>query len=133
VAFDQVLLEPMAAAPLAELIIGVKRENGFALALVIGAGGVLVELLKDSRSLLLPTNEAAIRAALLGLRSVGLLQGFRGRPVADMDALVRAIGAVADYACENVGQLLELDVNPLLVGERGSVAVDGLIRLAGDR
>ncbi|PTQ74291.1 acetate--CoA ligase family protein [Pseudomonas sp. GV071] len=131
VAFDQVLVEPMAAAPLAELIIGVKRENGFALALVIGAGGVLVELLKDSRSLLLPTNEAAIRAALLGLRSVGLLQGFRGRPVADMDALVRAIGAVADYACENVGQLLELDVNPLLVGERGSVAVDGLIRLDG--
>jgi len=129
VAFDQVLLEPMAEAPLAELIVGIKRENDFALALVIGAGGVLVELLKDSTSLLLPTTEGAIRAALLGLRSATLLQGFRGRPAADLDALVVAIRAVADYACENASQLLELDVNPLMVGPRGSTAVDALIRL----
>jgi acyl-CoA synthetase (NDP forming) len=129
VPFDQVLLEPMAKAPLAELIVGIKRENGFALALVIGAGGILVELLKDSRSLLLPTTDAAIRAALLSLRSVGLLQGFRGRPPADIDALVAAIRAVADYACENAGQLLELDVNPLLVGADATIAVDALIRL----
>ena len=133
VAFDQVLLEPMAQPPLAELIVGIKRENGFALALVIGAGGVLVELLKDSRSLLLPTTHHAIRAALLSLRSVSLLQGFRGRPAADLDALVAAIRAVADYACENAAHLLELDVNPLLVGAHGTVAVDALIRLAKEQ
>lgn len=133
VAFDQVLLEPMAQPPLAELIVGIKRENGFALALVIGAGGVLVELLKDSRSLLLPTTDQAIRAALLSLRSVSLLQGFRGRPAADLDALVSAIRAVADYACENAAQLLELDVNPLLVSAHGTVAVDALIRLAKEQ
>lgn len=133
VAFDQVLLEPMAKPPLAELIVGIKRENGFALALVIGAGGVLVELLKDSRSLLLPTTDQAIRAALLSLRSVSLLQGFRGRPAADLDALVSAIRAVADYACENAARLLELDVNPLLVGATGTVAVDALIRLAKEQ
>ncbi|MCB2256438.1 acetate--CoA ligase family protein [Pseudomonas chlororaphis] len=129
VAFDRVLLEPMASAPLAELIVGIKRESDFALALVIGAGGVLVELLKDSRCLLLPTTPGAIRAAVLELRSAPLLQGFRGRAAADLDALVAAIGAVADYACENAGQLLELDVNPLLVGAHGTVAVDALIRL----
>ena len=129
VAFDQVLLEPMASAPLAELIVGIKRENDFCLALVIGAGGVLVELLKDSRSLLLPTTEGAIRNALLSLRSAALLQGFRGRAPADLEALVAAIRAVADYACENAGQLLELDVNPLLVGAHGTTAVDALIRL----
>lgn len=129
VAFDQVLLERMATPPLAELIVGVKREEGFGLALVIGAGGILVELLKDSRSLLLPTNDAAIRDALLSLRSAPLLIGFRGRPAADLDALVAAIRAVADYACENVGRLLELDVNPLLVGADGAMAVDALIRL----
>ena len=89
----------------------------------------LVELLKDSRSLLLPTNDAAIRDALLSLRSAPLLIGFRGRPAADLDALVAAIRAVADYACENVGRLLELDVNPLLVGADGAMAVDALIRL----
>ncbi|AKA24913.1 acetate--CoA ligase family protein [Pseudomonas chlororaphis] len=129
VAFDRVLLEPMASAPLAELIVGIKRESDFALALVIGAGGVLVELLKDSRCLLLPTTPGAIRAAVLELHSAPLLQGFRGRAAADLDALVAAIGAVADYACENAGQLLELDVNPLLVGAHGTVAVDALIRL----
>ena len=129
VVFDQVLLEPMASAPLAELIVSIKRENDFCLALVIGAGGVLVELLKDSRSLLLPTTEGAIRNALLSLRSAALLQGFRGRAPADLEALVAAIRAVADYACENAGQLLELDVNPLLVGAHGTTAVDALIRL----
>ncbi|MHC8315632.1 acetate--CoA ligase family protein [Pseudomonas sp. LB3P31] len=129
VPFDQLLLEPMATPPLAELIVGIKRENDFGLALVIGAGGILVELLKDSRSLLLPTTDGAIRSALLSLRSAPLLQGFRGRPAADIDALVAAIRAVADYACENVDQLLELDVNPLLVGAHGTTAVDALIRL----
>ncbi|OUM36071.1 acyl-CoA synthetase [Pseudomonas putida] len=129
VAFDQVLIEPMAEPPLAELIVGIKREHDFALALVIGAGGVLVELLKDSVSLLLPTTDSAIRVALLNLRSASLLQGFRGRPAADLDALVAAIRAVADYACENAGQLLELDVNPLMVGAHGTTAVDALIRL----
>ncbi|WP_433765531.1 acetate--CoA ligase family protein [Pseudomonas putida] len=129
VAFDQLLLEPMAKPPLAELIVGIKRENDFGLALVIGAGGILVELLKDSRSLLLPTTDGAIRQALLSLRSAALLQGFRGRPEADLDSLVTAIRAVADYACENAAQLLELDVNPLLVGADGTTAVDALIRL----
>jgi hypothetical protein len=130
VPFDQVILERMLPPPVAELIVGIKRENGFALALVIGAGGILVELLKDSRSLLLPTNPEAIRAALLSLRSAPLLLGFRGREMADLDALVAAISAVADYACENAERLLELDVNPLLVGAQGSVAVDALIRLS---
>ncbi|VVN69537.1 acetate--CoA ligase family protein [Pseudomonas fluorescens] len=129
VAFDQVLLERMATPPLAELIVGIKRETGFGLALVIGAGGILVELLKDSRSLLLPTTDGAIRNALSSLRSAALLQGFRGREAADLEALVAAIRAVADYACENAGQLLELDVNPLLVGAQGTTAVDALIRL----
>jgi acyl-CoA synthetase (NDP forming) len=130
--FEQVLLERMAPPPLAELIVGVKRENGFGLALVLGAGGILVELLKDSRSLLLPTNDAAIREALLSLRSAPLLQGFRGRPAVDLDALVQAIRAVADYAGEHAEQLLELDVNPLLLDAQGAVAVDALIRLAQD-
>jgi acyl-CoA synthetase (NDP forming) len=129
VPFDQVLLEPMATQPLAELIVGIKRENDFGLALVIGAGGILVELLKDSRSLLLPTTDGAIRNAVSSLRSAALLQGFRGREAADLDALVAAIRAVADYACENAAQLLELDVNPLLVGAHGTTAVDALIRL----
>lgn len=127
--FNRLLLERMGDAPVAELIVGVTRSPGFGLALVIGAGGILVELLRDSQSLLLPTNRDAIHAALLRLNSAVLLQGFRGRPAADMPALVAAIEAVADYACEHAEQLLELDVNPLLVGATGSLAVDALVRL----
>ncbi|KXU35758.1 acyl-CoA synthetase [Ventosimonas gracilis] len=130
VPFEQILLERMAEAPLAELIIGVKREEGFALALVIGSGGILVELLKDSLSLLLPTTDAAIERALLNLRIAPLLLGFRGRAAADMPQLIAAIRAIADYACTHAGNLLELDVNPLLVTATGAVAVDALIRLA---
>ncbi|EVT88093.1 acyl-CoA synthetase [Pseudomonas aeruginosa VRFPA09] len=128
--FERVLLERMAGAPLAELIVGVKREEGFGLALVIGAGGILVELLRDSRSLLLPTTDAAIRDALLSLRSAPLLSGFRGRPAVSMEALVAAIRAVAEFACEHAERLLELDVNPLLADAEGALAVDALIRLA---
>jgi len=132
VVFDLVLLERMAAEPLAELIVGVKREESFGLALVIGSGGIWVELIKDSRSLLLPTTDTAIERALLSLRLASLLQGFRGRPKADMAALVAAIRAIADYACAHADDLLELDVNPLLVTAQGTVAVDALIRLRGD-
>ncbi len=111
--FERVLLERMAGAPLAELIVGVKREEGFGLALAIGAGGILVELLRDSRSLLLPTTDAAIRDALLSLRSAPLLSGFRGRPAVHGgpgggDPRGRRIRLRTCRA------LAELDVNPLL-------------------
>lgn len=127
--FQRLLLERMADDPLAELIVGVTRSPGFGLALVIGAGGILVELLRDSQSLLLPTNREAILAALLRLNSAALLQGFRGRPEADMSAIVEAVEAVAEYACEHAEHLMELDVNPLLVGANGTLAVDAMIRL----
>ena len=64
------------------------------------------------------------------LRSAPLLTGFRGRPAVDMDKLVDAIRAVADFACEHADSLLELDVNPLLVNAEGAVAVDALVRTA---
>ena len=63
-------------------------------------------------------------------RSAPLLTGFRGRPAVNLEALVEAIRAVADYACEHVDNLLELDVNPLLADAEGAVAVDALIRTA---
>ncbi len=127
---ERILVERMAPAPVAELIVGVKREAGFGLALVIGAGGVLVEVLRDSATLLLPTDAAAVRRALMGLRSSRLLTGYRGSPAGDVEAAVRAILAVAEFAVAHAGQLEELDVNPLLVLPNGAVAVDALIRIS---
>jgi acyl-CoA synthetase (NDP forming) len=126
---EAVLVERQVAGAVAELIVGVKRDPPFGPALVIGAGGVLVEMVKDSTALLLPTSLAAIEAALGRLRVARLLRGYRGRPAGDVAAAVRAIAAVAETAIALGDRLVELDVNPLLVlpDGQGAVAVDALI------
>jgi len=101
---------------------------------VLGAGGVLTELLKDSVTLLPPYTADSIGAALARLKSAPLLQGFRGRAAADLAALTELILSVARYASANLSSLVELDVNPVIVRPvgRGAMAVDALIRLAGE-
>ena len=124
---EQFLLEPMSSPPLAELIVGVKRDPLFGMVLVIGAGGVLVELLKDATPLLLPVSRGDVEQALRGLKSFALLEGFRGNPAADLAPIVDAIMAIAAYAGDHLDSLAELDVNPLMVGEHSVIAVDALI------
>ncbi|KVN39785.1 acyl-CoA synthetase [Burkholderia pyrrocinia] len=126
---ERILVEKMADAPLLELIVGVKREPNFGLALVLGAGGVLVELIRDTATLLLPVRENDVRDALLGLKLGPLLTGYRGRPKADLDAIVANVMAIARFAQAHADTLVELDVNPLLAMEHGAVAVDALVRL----
>ena len=130
---ERFLVERMAAAPVAELIVGISRDASFGPALLIGAGGVLAELLADSQSLLLPVTRADIEQAIARLRISALLHGWRGAPAGDLQAAVDAVLAVARYAEDHADSLIELDVNPLLVlpaDERGggALAVDALIR-----
>ena len=129
---NQFLVEKMARNVLAEIIVGITRDPQFGLALTIGSGGILVELIKDAATLLLPVSKADIRAALQSLKTWPLLNGYRGMLFADVDALVEAIAAIADYASAHAAELLELDVNPLLVMPEGQgvVAVDALILVA---
>jgi acyl-CoA synthetase (NDP forming) len=126
----KVLVEKMVADVVAELIIGVKRDPQFGLALVIGAGGILVEMVQDSAMLLLPTDRAAIERAIDSLKIAKLLKGYRGRPAGDLRAIANAVAAVAAFAEAHRGNLLELDVNPLMVLTTGAVAVDALVVLA---
>ncbi|UWF68343.1 MULTISPECIES: acetate--CoA ligase family protein [unclassified Brucella] len=121
------LMEPMQAAPLAELIVGVKRDPLFGLVLVIGAGGILVELLKDATPLLLPVSRADVENALRGLKSFALLDGFRGKPKVQLEPVIDAVMAIAAYAGDHRHNLLELDVNPLMLGTDSAIAVDALI------
>jgi len=127
----RVLVEEMLPEPLAELIVGATMDPRLGLHLVVGAGGVLVEVLRDSRVLLLPITPEEVRDALEALRLAPLLHGFRGRPPADIGALVETICAIGRYAADHHDNLLELDVNPLMVypSPRGTVAADALIRL----
>lgn len=89
------LVERMVDNAVAELIIGLKRDEQFGLALIIGTGGVLVNLLNDSATLLLPTDRASVSAALHSLQGIKLLQGFRGKPAGDIEAVIDAVLAVA--------------------------------------
>ncbi len=124
-----VLVERMVEGAVAELILGVLRDPAHGLALTLGSGGVLAELVADSRTLLLPAGPEEIRAALGELRVARLLAGHRGRPAGDMAAAVAAAAALAAYAAAEP-RLLEAEVNPLIVTPGGAAAADALIRLA---
>jgi len=128
----KLLVEEMISDGVAEILIGVTVDPQFGQVLVLGAGGVLTELLRDTVSLLPPFTPSAIEAALKRLATYKLLSGYRGRPRADITALLEATMACARYAEANVDTLLELDINPVIVRPegRGAVAVDALIRLA---
>lgn len=124
----EVLVEKMVPGAVTELIVGLKRDPQFGLALVVGAGGIFTELLKDSATLLLPTNRGEITRALHGLRIWKLVEGFRGKS-GDQKAVIKAIEAVAAFAAVHDAEIEELDINPLFVLPQGAVAADALIRM----
>lgn len=122
-------VERMVQGGVAELIVGVTRDALFGPVMTVGTGGVLVELLKDSATLLLPASRAEVEAALKGLRLYPLLDGYRGRAKADVTAAVDAILAISRFVQERADTIDELDVNPLIVcGEDcGSWIADALL------
>jgi acetate---CoA ligase (ADP-forming) len=130
---DTLLVEEMITDGVAEILIGITVDAQFGQVLVLGAGGVLTELLRDTVSLLPPFTPDAIESALKRLAVYKLLAGYRGKPAADVAALVETALACARYAEANVDSLLELDINPVIVRPRGrgAIAVDALIRLNG--
>lgn len=125
------LVEPMIQDGVGELIIGLKRDPLCGPALVIGTGGILVNLLNDSVTVLLPATPAMVREALESLKGIALFKGFRNRPAGDLDAVVESVLSVADFAMAHWDQVSELDINPLIVRPdgQGVVAVDALVRL----
>jgi acetyl-CoA synthetase len=123
------LVEKMVEGVVAELIVGVARDEQFGPYLLVGGGGVLVEMMKDSASLLLPTTRERVLEALNQLKSAPLFQGFRGAPPADLNAAADAILAVASMVEDDPTSIAEMDINPLmlLAEGKGVVAADALI------
>ncbi|RUW85722.1 acetate--CoA ligase family protein [Mesorhizobium sp. M1E.F.Ca.ET.063.01.1.1] len=114
--------ERMVRDGVAELIVGFTRDPMFGAVMTLGTGGVLVELLRDSVTLMLPATRDDIEAALRGLRLYPLLEGYRGRPKADVAAAIDAIAGIADFVQKNEGEIEELDINPLIVCAEGKGA-----------
>ena len=127
---DRVLVEPMAGKPVVEMILGVARDPVLGLHLVVGAGGVLTEILADSALLLFPLQRSEIETALQSLKVWPLLEGYRGAPAGDVPALIDAIEALGRFVESQADSLAELDINPLFVhpAGQGVTAVDALIR-----
>jgi acyl-CoA synthetase (NDP forming) len=124
---ETLYLEAMVQSPVAELIVGITRDTQFGLVLTIGSGGILVEILKDATTLIIPADRTQVEKTVLGLKSAPLLAGYRGKPKADLKATIDAIMAIQDFAISNSASLIELDVNPLLLCAGSSYAADALI------
>ncbi|MDQ3810734.1 MAG: acetate--CoA ligase family protein [Chloroflexota bacterium] len=121
-----VLVQEM-VSPGVELMLGMKRDPQFGPVLAIGMGGIFVEVLRDIQLLLPPVSAAEARRALERLRGAALLRGARGRPPADLEALIRAIMQFSAL-CQDLGDAVdEIDVNPLIALADGVCAVDCLI------
>jgi acyl-CoA synthetase (NDP forming) len=129
---DTLLVEQMVGNGIAEVLIGMTVDAQFGQMLVIGAGGTLTELLRDTVALLPPFTADGVRAAIERLSIAKLLSGYRGQPAGDVAALVDTALACTRYAEANLDRLIELDLNPVIVrpAGQGAIAVDALIRLA---
>ena len=121
------------AGPGTELSLGILADPGLGPLVVVGAGGVLVEHLADRAVALPPVDAAGARRMLSRLHVAPLLTGFRGRPPADLGAIAKAITAVSAIAGELGGELAALDINPLICGPGGAVAVDVLAEPVAQR
>jgi len=109
---SSLLVEPMITDGVAEILIGVIVDPQFGQVLVLGAGGILTELLSDSVTLLPPWTRESIAAGLNRLAAARLLEGYRGKPPGDVPALIECVAGVARYAEANLATLVEIDVNP---------------------
>jgi acyl-CoA synthetase (NDP forming) len=132
-----VLIEDMIDDAVAELIIGVSHDPVVGLYLMLGSGGVMAELMRDTITLMLDVPREQIKQAVLSLKAGQIMQGWRGQPQGDIEAAIDAIMAIQSFALANASQISELEVNPLMVRPqdrsdkeaKGAVAVDALIRM----
>ncbi|MGJ5755099.1 acyl-CoA synthetase (NDP forming) [Streptomyces puniciscabiei] len=128
VALDGILVCQMVEQGV-EMVLGMSHDDLFGPTVTVGLGGVLVEVLHDAAVRVPPFGEDQARAMLTELRGRALLDGVRGRPPADRDALVEVVLRVQRMALELGDFIAELDINPLLVLPRGqgAVALDALV------
>ncbi len=129
---DEFLVEAMQSDIIAELLVGITRDAQFGMVMVIASGGVMVELINDKATLLLPVSNAQIIEALKSLKTFPLLEGFRGRQKADLNQLANCIASIATFAISLSDTLLEMEINPLMLTPEGAVAADVMIRKTAD-
>ncbi len=110
-----------------ELLVGVTTDATLGPVLVLGAGGVTAEALQDVQRAVLPVTRSRVETMIDRLRIAPLLDGWRGAPACDRESIVRTVLRLAELAAD--GEIVELDVNPLLARPDGVIGLDALVRL----
>jgi acetyltransferase len=123
-----VLVQPMAPAG-REAILGINRDDTFGPLLMLGLGGIHVEVLKDVAFAPVPLTPEAATALIRRLRGAALLDAHRGQPAADIPALAELVVRLSQFAADHADTIKEIDLNPILVhpAGQGATVVDALI------
>ena len=127
---DSFLMEQMITGAVCEILIGVIADPAHGFVLTLAAGGVMTEILKDSTPLVLPVTPQDVTQAFQRLKIAPILNGYRGQPAVDMTTLVDAVMSVQTYVQQNMNDVLEVEINPIIATPTTAIAVDALIRRA---
>ncbi len=121
-------IQKMADEPITELIIGMTTDAQFGPALMFGIGGILVELLEDVSFRIAPITEYDAREQIHEIKGFPILDGYRGKPKADIDAIVNTLLTISDLVTK-YEEINEMDLNPVFIYEKGLICVDARIIL----
>ena len=124
---DSFIVEKMLAKPVIELMLSVRHDPQFGLIMTFSSGGVLIELLADAVTLILPTSINEILESLDKLKIAVLLNGYRGAEPVNKQLLATSIHKLAEYVEQNANQIAELEINPLFVFTEQTYIVDVLM------
>ena len=127
----KISVQKMAEEPITELIIGMTTDPQFGPALMFGIGGILVELLEDVSFRIAPITEYDAREMIHEIKGFPILDGYRGKPKADIDAIVETLLKISDIVVEHE-EINEMDLNPIFIYEKGLICVDARIILKKD-
>ena len=128
---DGVLVQAMAPAR-TEVVLGLRHDPAFGPVLMVGLGGIFVEVLKDVAFAQAPLSRDDAELMLDQLAGKAVLDGARDQPVVDKHALIDTLCALSDFAIENP-DVVELDLNPMFAGPDGTLAVDWLMMSTNGR
>jgi acetate---CoA ligase (ADP-forming) len=115
-----------------ETIVGTQSDPLYGPMLLIGAGGIMVELVGDAVMQLLPVSEGVVTKMIDGLKVTRLLAGYRGKPPADRKALEAAALALGRFYLDHRAKIEEIEINPLIVRPHGAVAADVRVAWRGN-
>jgi acyl-CoA synthetase (NDP forming) len=125
---EGILVQQM-APPGHEIIVGLKKDAQFGHALMFGLGGIFVEVYKDVSFRVTPIGIKEALDMISEIKGYPILKGIRGRKPADIDAIARVLVSVSEMAQKE--NIIELDINPLIAGETGAIAVDARALIEG--